>query len=53
MSASKEQMSNFINSYLKHELAVIKSDQNSFIDEIYAHMNKVDKKNEQVARSEG
>ena len=26
-----------------HELAVIKSDQNSFTDEIYAHMNKVDK----------
>ena len=36
-------MSTFINNYLKHELAVIKSDQNSFIDEIYAHMNKVDK----------
>ena len=43
LSASKEQMSTFINSYLKHELAVIKSDQNSFIDEIHAHMNKVDK----------
>ena len=43
LSASKEQMSTFINSYLKHELALIKSDQNSFIDEIHAHMNKVDK----------
>ena len=43
LSASKEQMSTFINSYLKHELAVIKSDQNSFIDEINTHMNKVDK----------
>ena len=43
LSASREQMSTFINSYLKHELAVIKSDQNSFIDRIYAHMNNVDK----------
>ena len=43
LSVSKEQMSTFINTYLKHELTVIKSDQKSFIDEIYAHMNKVDK----------
>ena len=43
LSVSKEQMSTFINSHLKHELAVIKSDQNSFTDQIYTHMNKVDK----------
>ena len=43
LSDSKDQMSAFINSYLKHELAVIKTDQNSFKDEINDHLVKADK----------